>query len=126
MGFSIFIFYLNPMSLNHHYLALNVKDIFESYMFYSKLGFNPVPMGGSLDDKWILMQNGNCKIGLYEGMFSRNTMTFNPENAREVYDQIKEDVDIGAASGMDEPSGPCYFMIKDPDGNHILFDQQSD
>ncbi len=114
------------MDLGNHYLALNVKDILEAFLFYKKLGFEPVENGGSLDDKWIVLRNGEVKIGLFEGMFSRNTMTFNPKNARDIYRHIQEDVEVNASSGMDAEAGPCYFMVSDPDGNHLLFDQNND
>lgn len=114
------------MSVGIFYIGLSVKDIQKSFEFYRDLGFEVIPENGSLEEKWILMQNGNTKIGLYEGILQKNTLTFNPPDARAIYEKIKDKIPIGAANGLDVSSGACYFMIRDPDGNPILFDQQSD
>ena len=114
------------MDLGTHYLALSVNDILEAFLFYKKLGFEPPENGGSLDDKWLVLANGSLKIGLFQGMFAQNTLTFNPKDARSIFGRLKDDVKVNASSGMDAPAGPCYFMVSDPDGNHLLFDQHND
>ncbi len=111
------------MELGTNYLSLKVKDIVASYKFYRTLGFEPVEDGGSLDDKWIVMANGSNKIGLFEGMLTKNTLTFNPKDARMIHKKIEDKLNVTTSSGIDAEAGPCYFMIKDPDGNPLLFDQ---
>ena len=106
------------------YIALSVNDINESFKFYSSLGFNAKPNGGSLDQKWIIMTDGNTKIGLFQGMFPKNTIAFNPTDARSIYRHISDEgIEIGFQANVDKKDGPCSFMIQDPDGNPILIDQ---
>lgn len=114
------------MNVGEFYLSLLVKDIQISFEFYQSLGFEPVTDAGSIEEKWIVMQCGNAKVGLYEGNLQKNTLTFNPPDARAIYGSIKDNITVGAANGLDMPAGPCYFLIRDPDGNPILFDQQND
>ena len=107
-------------------ISLNVADIEASMKFYESLGFEPVPDCGSVEEKWLMMQNGDAKIGLFEDMFPSNIITFNPEDARAIYKKIRENgvkPIFQSESLRDEESGPCNFSIKDPDGNQILFDQ---
>lgn len=113
------------MNLGINSLSLAVKDIEKSKEFYETLGFRPLPEGGSVEEKWLVMENGDTKIGLFEGMFPNNIITFNPENARTIYDRVTDaEFDIVSASKtIEEESGACNFMITDPDGNQILFDQ---
>jgi predicted lactoylglutathione lyase len=114
-------------------ISLSVKDLAISQKFYEDLGFKT--FAGSSESKYLIMKNGNALIGLFEGMFDGNILTFNPgwdENAQELKDF--EDVrDIQArlkAAGIqlesetdDSTTGPASIMVKDPDGNLILFDQ---
>ena len=113
------------MDLGVNSLSLAVKDIEKSKEFYETLGFHAVPDGGSIEEKWLIMVNGDTKIGLFEGMFPNNIITFNPKNARAIYNRVTDaEFDIVSASKtIEEESGGCNFMIADPDGNQILFDQ---
>lgn len=112
------------MDLGKSYNALAVKDIQASFNFYQNLGFEIVPNGGAVDQKWVVMQNGTTKIGLFQGMFPQNTITFNPQDARSIYRSLQEKgVATTSANGMDKEEGPCFFMLEDPDGNPILIDQ---
>lgn len=116
------------MELGTHSTSLAVNDIKASKAFYEKLGFQKLEGLGSVEDKWLIMINGDVKIGLFEGMFENNIITFNPENARANYKILKED---GVTFSMESDSihqekGPCHFSISDPDGNQILFDQHTD
>ena len=114
------------MDLGAHSLSLAVKDINASFEFYRKLGFEHLEGAGSVEDKWMIIQRGNYKIGLFQDMFEENIITFNPTDARAIYNHLKEE---GVEFLMESPSvgkeesGPCHFCIADPDGNQILFDQ---
>ena len=114
-------------------VSLNTKDIQSSASFYEKLGFEV--FGGDISRNWLIMKNGNCTIGLFEGMFEKNTLTFNPgwdENAAEIdsFTDIRDLQRELKAKGIEiqnevdeSSSGPGFFEIVDPDGNPILFDQ---
>lgn len=113
--------------------SIAVKDIHKSKAFYEKLGFSVY--AGQIDKNYLIMKNGNALIGLFQGMFENNIMTFNPgwdENASKIedFDDVrtiqkhlkKEGVKL--ESEADENSiGPASFMFYDPDGNMILIDQ---
>ncbi|MEH7883780.1 VOC family protein [Bacillus sp. JJ1609] len=121
------------MKLGAFSVSLTVKDIHVSKAFYEKLGFDS--LGGDISQNWLIMKNENCIIGLFQGMFEKNILTFNPgwnekaENLesftdiRELQKQLKES-GIKILTEADESSeGPAHFMIEDPDGNQILVDQ---
>ena len=121
------------MKLGAFSVSLNVKDIHQSKAFYENLGFEV--FGGDITQNWLIMKNENSIIGLFQGMFKKNILTFNPgwnENAqnlesftdvRELQKQLKEK-GIKILSEADESSeGPAYMTIEDPDGNQILVDQ---
>lgn len=121
------------MQLGNFSVSLSVKDIHTSRAFYEKLGF--AVFGGDIAQNWLILQNGSCTIGLFQGMFERNMLTFNPgwdENATEL-DSFSDVRDLQRelkAAGVpfqteaDEGStGPASFVVVDPDGNPILFDQ---
>ncbi len=121
------------MKLGNFSLSLSVKDIHVSKAFYEKLGFEV--FGGDIGQNWIIMKNDKCIIGLFQGMFDRNMLTFNPgwdENAaeldsytdvRELQKQLKEK-GIELQSEADESTkGPASVTLLDPDGNPILLDQ---
>ncbi|RHW36579.1 VOC family protein [Lysinibacillus yapensis] len=121
------------MKLGAFSISLKVKDIHKSKEFYSKLGFED--LGGDITQNWLIMKNGQCVIGLFQGMFEKNMLTFNPgwdQNAqnldsftdvRELQQTLKEN-GINILHGVDEASeGPGYITIEDPDGNPILIDQ---
>ncbi|MBX3315383.1 MAG: VOC family protein [Phycisphaeraceae bacterium] len=124
---------VRPMRLGNFSVSLSVKDIAASRAFYEKLGFTV--FGGDQDQNWLIMQNESATIGLFQGMFPRNTLTFNPgwdRSAQPVadFDDVREIQALLRARGIepappaDETStGPAYIMLTDPDGNPILLDQ---
>ena len=121
------------MNLGAFSVSLNVKDIAASRDFYEKLGF--VPVGGSIEDSWLILRNGDHVIGLFQGMFEKNILTFNPgwdqqSNETDAFTDIRELQHALKQAGVefnteaDEATeGPASFMISDPDGNPILVDQ---
>jgi len=113
------------MNLGTHYIALAVTDIKRSKAFYEKLGFEADKRWGSVEEKWLMMVNGDIKIGLFQDMFPRNVLTFNPADARSLHERLEmeDGIEIVQAANIDRESGPCHFSIIDPDGNPILFDQ---
>jgi predicted enzyme related to lactoylglutathione lyase len=121
------------MELGNFSVSLAVKDIEASKLFYEKLGFT-VFMGDQAQH-WLIMKNGDHVIGLFQGMFEKNILTFNPgwdsdaqplrefTDVRELQRRLKAS-GINMISEADESStGPASFMIVDPDGNTILVDQ---
>lgn len=121
------------MELGSFSISLNVKDLKASRDFYSKLGFEAV--GGNADEKWLILRNRSHVIGLFEGMFDNNLLTFNPgwdqngnesesfTDVREIQRQLKE-LGVSPVSEADESTqGPASLMVIDPDGNPILIDQ---
>lgn len=121
------------MSIGAFSLSLAVKDIEISKQFYEKLGFTA--FAGVLEDKWLIMQNDDVTIGLFEGMFDKNMLTFNPgwdnkaknlnafKDIRILQNELQEK-GIQFESMVEENSeGPASFLILDPDGNPILVDQ---
>lgn len=121
------------MKLGAFSISLNVKDLQVSRQFYINLGFSV--FAGGLDKRYIIMKNENALIGLFQGMFKGNIMTFNPgwdENAkkmdqyqdiREIQKQFKEAGLTLMTEADEKTSGPASLMIIDPDGNIIMFDQ---
>ncbi len=121
------------MELGTFSVSLAVKDLQTSKLFYSKLGFNI--FGGDETQNWLIMKNGDHIIGLFQGMFESNIMTFNPgwdkngntlESFTDVRDLQKKlkDQDIKLETEADESTtGPASFIVNDPDGNSILIDQ---
>lgn len=121
------------MQLGNFSVSLAVKDIAKSRAFYEKLGFTII--GGEQEQNWLVLQNGSTKIGLFEGMFEQNIMTFNPgwdgdgkplaefTDVRELQGELKA-LGIALLSEADEATtGPASLMLEDPDGNQILVDQ---
>lgn len=121
------------MNLGNFSVSLAVKDIAKSNEFYEKLGFTV--FGGDASQNWLILKNGDHVIGLFQGMFERNMLTFNPgwdsnarpvENftdVRELQRQLKAQ-GVHFTSEADETStGPASFLTADPDGNPILVDQ---
>jgi predicted lactoylglutathione lyase len=114
-------------------ISLAVKDIGVSKAFYQKLGFEV--FGGDENQGWLILKDGVHVIGLFQGMFEKNTLTFNPgwdqdaqplasfEDVRELQRRLKEK-GVSLISEADEGTiGPASFTHLDPDGNSILFDQ---
>lgn len=128
-----------PMELGNFSVSLavkdvkDVKDIKASKAFYEKPGFTEV--GGKMDQNWTVLQNGYARIGLFQGMFDKNLMTFNPgwtkdketladfTDVRDLQRTFKERGITPAPAADESTTGPAYFMVKDPDGNTLLFDQ---
>ena len=121
------------MDLGAFSVSLAVRDIEASKRFYEKLGFGVVM--GDQSENWLILRNGGHTIGLFQGMFENNILTFNPgwdddaqplgefTDIRELQRQLK-DAGLSLLSEADESgSGPASFMLADPDGNTILVDQ---
>lgn len=121
------------MELGAFSISLAVKDIEASKAFYEKFGFTV--SGGNAAQNWLILKNGTHVIGLFQGMFEKNILTFNPgwnQNAeqlesftdvRELQHQLKA-AGVELVQEADETTtGPAYFIAVDPDGNSILVDQ---
>ena len=121
------------MQLGNFSVSLTVKDIKASKAFYEKLGFKPV--AGKLEQNWIILQNGTTNIGLFQGMFEKNSLTFNPgwdhelktpkgfQDVRELQRIAKERGPKLQTEADASGEGPASFTLVDPDGNPILIDQ---
>ncbi|HET7781672.1 MAG TPA: VOC family protein [Arthrobacter sp.] len=121
------------MQLGAFSVSLAVKDIAASAVFYEKLGFSR--FGGDITQNWLILKNGDTVIGLFQGMFEKNMLTFNPgwNQDAEAVDPFTDVRDIQRelkAKGLEFVSeadegtkGPASFMVLDPDGNPVLFDQ---
>ncbi len=121
------------MELGAFSISLAVKDIKASKQFYETLGFTK--FGGDLEKNYLIMKNGNALVGLFQGMFENNILTFNPgwdENAQQhkTFDDVrmiqkhlkKESIKLEREAD-ETSSGPASLVILDPDGNAILIDQ---
>ena len=121
------------MELGAFSISLSVKDIHASKAFYEKLGFKTFM--GDISQNWLIMRSGEHVIGLFQGMFERNTLTFNPgwdqhantvntyTDVRELQKQLRAQGVKFVSETVENSAGPTSFMIIDPDGNPILFDQ---
>ena len=109
------------MELGTFSVSLSVKDIKASRVFYEKLGFKMV--FGVQEQNWIIMQNGEAKIGLFQGMFDKNVLTFNPADARAIQKSLKAQGVTLALEADESTIGPAHLTLLDPDGNQILIDQ---
>ena len=124
---------INDMKLGAFSVSLSVKDLKVSKEFYENLGFKV--FGGSMEQHYLIMKNENTLIGIFQGMFEGNILTFNPgwdENAqniekfddvREIQKQLKSKNIKLTAEADEKTSGPGYVMLADPDGNVIYIDQ---
>lgn len=125
-----------PMKLGAFSVSLAVKDIHKSKQFYEQLGFTEA--GGNIDENWLILRNDQTTIGLFQGMFENNIMTFNPgwdaqaqaidsfTDVREIQAHLKAggiELQMEAEEGSE---GPASFVLADPDGNVILIDQHVD
>ena len=121
------------MELGAFSISLAVEDLEASRVFYEKLGFEVV--GGDASQNWQILRNGDHTIGIFQGMFEENILTFNPgwdgkaqpldtfTDVRELQRELKA-TGVHLVSEADESStGPASFVIQDPDGNLILMDQ---
>lgn len=121
------------MELGAFSISLTVKDIAASRSFYEKLGFKAFV--GDISQNWLIMKNGNHVIGLFQGMFEKNILTFNPgwdsnaqklaafTDVRDLQRQLKAQGLELASEADEQTTGPASFIVIDPDGNPILFDQ---
>lgn len=120
------------MKIGAFSVSLSVKDLAASQAFYETLGFSP--MGGNTDHGYLIMKNGETLIGLFQGMFEGNMLTFNPgwdQAAQPVadFDDVRAIKQVVADAGhpveqeLGDADGPASFVIRDPDGNVILIDQ---
>jgi lactoylglutathione lyase len=121
------------MKLGAFSISLAVKDIAASRAFYEKLGFTA--FGGNRDQRWLIMKNETTLIGLFQGMFDKNMLTFNPgwdsdakeleafDDVREIQKRLKASNVTPVAEADDSATGPAHIVVVDPDGNQILIDQ---
>lgn len=121
------------MELGAFSISLTVKDITVSNAFYEKLGFRK--FGGDISQNWLILKNGETVIGLFQGMFEKNMLTFNPgwdgnaqkldtfTDVRELQKQLKAQGMELMSEAHEGTTGPASFVVLDPDGNPILFDQ---
>lgn len=112
------------MDLGQFSVSLTVKDIAKSKSFYETLGFKAHPECGSIADKWLILQKDSTVIGLFEGMFDANILTFNPSDVRAIEKSLKNSGVIIESATQGE-SGPTHCIFKDPDGNTIMLDQHT-
>ena len=121
------------MQLGAFSISLAVKDIAASRAFYEKLGFSV--FGGDQAQRWLIMKNGSTLVGLFQGMFERNMLTFNPgwdsdaqalpdfTDVREIQRHLQS-LGITPSQTVDPATtGPGHIVVEDPDGNPILIDQ---
>jgi lactoylglutathione lyase len=121
------------MDLGAFSISLAVKDLGASKAFYEKFGFKP--FAGDAAQNWLILRNGNHVIGLFQGMFERNILTFNPgwdqsaqkvatfTDVRELQRQLKAQGVQFQQQADESTTGPASFVAVDPDGNPILVDQ---
>ena len=121
------------MELGAFSISLAVKDIAASRAFYESLGFSV--FGGNQDERWLIMRNGATLVGLFQGMFEKNMMTFNPgwdsdaqplpafDDVRDIQRHLLAQGVTLEAQADEATSGPAHIMLTDPDGNPILIDQ---
>ena len=121
------------MQLGAFSVSLVVKDIEASAAFYEKLGFSK--HGGDITQKWLILRNGETVLGLFQGMFEKNSLTFNPgwnqateelgsfTDVRDLQRQLRDQGVEFFAEADEDTTGPASFVVIDPDGNPLLFDQ---
>lgn len=121
------------MSLGAFSISLAVADLATSRAFYEKLGFEP--FAGEADEGWLILKNGNATVGLFQGMFEKNILTFNPgwsadaepleqfTDVREIQRRLKDEGIELEAEADESTTGPASVMLTDPDGNPVLLDQ---
>jgi catechol 2,3-dioxygenase-like lactoylglutathione lyase family enzyme len=123
------------MKLGAFSVSLSVKDLEVSKAFYANMGFEV--FAGGMEQKYLIMKNGNALIGLFEGMFEGNILTFNPgwdedantlaefDDVRQIQAKLKETDAVFSKEADPNGSGADSFVISDPDGNVILVDQHA-
>lgn len=124
---------MESIDLGAFSVSLAVKDIHASKAFYETLGFET--MGGDIVQNWLILKNGTTVIGLFQGMFEKNLLTFNPgwdgnaqplpsfTDVRELQQALKAQGVAFQTEADPETTGPAHFVLVDPDGNPILVDQ---
>lgn len=121
------------MDLGAFSVSLAVKDLEASKEFYEKLGFTP--FAGDSQQNWLILKNGDHVLGLFQGMFEGNILTFNPgwdqtgselnsfTDVRELQRELKKQGLVLNSEADESSTGPASLMLSDPDGNVILIDQ---
>jgi lactoylglutathione lyase len=121
------------MKLGAFSVSLAVKDLPASRDFYTRLGFEVA--GGNAEQNWLILRNGDHVIGLFQGMFERNMLTFNPgwdqhchetatyTDVRVIQDELKKSGLTLASEADTTTQGPASLIVIDPDGNPVLIDQ---
>lgn len=121
------------MDLGAFSISLAVKDLAASRAFYEKLGFEVA--GGAMEKNYLIMRNGTTDIGLFQGMFEQNILTFNPgwtydgknvdpfTDVRDLQKALKAKGLTFATEADESTTGPAHFVLVDPDGNPVLVDQ---
>ena len=109
------------MDLGTFSMSLAVKDIRASRTFYENLGFRVID--DHMDNNWVILQNGDAILGLFQGMFKKNILTFHPNDARAIQRELKGKR-VSIKKEADEGGkGPTHLILEDPDGNNILIDE---
>jgi catechol 2,3-dioxygenase-like lactoylglutathione lyase family enzyme len=109
------------MELGNFSLSLAVADLAASQAFYAQLGFEAV--GGRVEEGWLMLQNGDTRIGLFQGLFEANLITWNPKDVRAIQARLQQAGIPIVASADHAGEGPAHVILADPDGNRILLDQ---
>ena len=121
------------MKLGAFSISLSVKDIHQSKAFYETLGFSV--FAGDVERHYLIMKNGNALVGLFQGMFEQNILTFNPgwdesantldafDDVRDIQKHLKQNAIVLERETDEDTSGPASIVLYDPDGNTILIDQ---
>ena len=121
------------MKLGNFSISLAVKDIAASRAFYEKLGFSVI--GGNQAQNWLILQNETSTIGLFQGMFDKNILTYNPgwdrtcatlpdyDDVRDLQRGLKAKGIVPVTPADESTTGPASFIVVDPDGNQILVGQ---
>lgn len=121
------------MELGAFSISLSVKDLPASRAFYEKLGFTQ--LGGNPEQNWVILKNGSTVVGLFQGMFEGNLLTFNPgwdqaaqnlpefTDVRQIQQHLKSQGIALTHEADESTTGPEYVTLNDPDGNEILIDQ---
>ncbi|NUQ51602.1 MAG: VOC family protein [Phycisphaerales bacterium] len=120
------------MQLGNFSVSLAVKDLAASRAFYEKLGFRSIDGDAKT---WLILQNDSCTIGLFQGMFPKNSLTFNPgwdrkgntlpefTDVRDIQRALRERGLSPEPAADESTDGPAFFALTDPDGNPVLVDQ---
>ncbi len=116
------------MQLGRFSVSLAVKDLPASREFYGKLGFEVVPLAHDpqafpgYDETWVILEQDGVKIGLFQGMFEKNMLTFNPVDVRSIQARLEQQ-GVAFVKQAEPGDGPASAVVVDPDGNPILLDQ---